>query len=250
MNLDYNLKIKNFKKNKMNRKRYAGGGDIQKSIDELQLLIDNPDVNEVDRNNFREIQAKYKEKLKAEKPTEKSAEKPTEKKKPRVSKVKPKVVAKKETKPKETKPKEKKVPKGVQLVSKKKAIIDGKEVSTDSKEFCDYITAEFIKRREKAKEIKGQRKKTKSVMAQVTSKIESGIEKAIKTGISKQIPSLKKNPKVFIGKVEKLEVATKNFLQELKSVLGDEYDAEEIAEARQSIQNIIADLKKKYISKK
>ncbi len=229
----------------MKRKRYAGGGDTQKSIDELQLLIDNPDVNEVDRNNFREIQAKYKEKLKAEKPTEKSAEKPTEKKKPRVSKVKPKVVAKKETKPKE-----KKVPKGVQLVSKKKAIIDGKEVSTDSKEFCDYITAEFIKRREKAKEIKGQRKKTKSVMAQVTSKIESGIEKAIKTGISKQIPSLKKNPKVFIGKVEKLEVATKNFLQELKSVLGDEYDAEEIAEARQSIQNIIADLKKKYISKK
>jgi hypothetical protein len=135
-------------------------------------------------------------------------------------------------------------------VSRKKVIIDGKEVSTDSKEFCDYLTAEFIKRREKAKQLKGQRKKTKSVMAQVTDKIESGIEKAIKTGISQQKPSLQKNPKVFIGKVQKLETATKNFLQQLKEVLGDEYDAKEITEATQSINKMIEDLKKKYTNKK
>lgn len=141
------------------------------------------------------------------------------------------------------------MPKGVTMLSKKKVMVNGVEMNTDSKEFCDYLTAEFVKRKEKAKESKGNRKKTKSVMALVSSKIEAGVEKAIKTGISNQKPSLTKNPKVFIGKVEKLETATKNFLTQLKEVLGNDYDAKEVTETAKSIQKMIDDLKNKYTKK-
>ena len=119
----------------------------------------------------------------------------------------------------------------------------------DSKEFCDYLTAEFVKRKEQAKKNKGTRTKTKSVMAQVSTKIEQGVEKAIKTGISKQKPTLSKNPQVFIGKVEKLETATKNFLTQLKEVLGTDYDAKEVTDTTKAIHKLIEDLKKKYTKK-
>ena len=144
------------------------------------------------------------------------------------------------------KPTEKKLPKGVEMVSKKVVIVDGKKMNTDSKEFCDYLTSEFVKRKEQAKSKKGTRKKTKSVMAQVSTKIEQGVEKAIKTGVAKQIPTLKKNPQVFIGKVEKLETATKNFLSQLKEVLGTDYDAKEVTDTANAIHKLIEDLKKKY----
>ena len=242
----------------MKTRRYAGGGDVQSKIDKLQKLINNPNTPEKDKKNFQNALEQFKKKMEAEKPkaetkpvsapkpkTEKkpvSAPKPKTEKKP-VSSVKPKVEKKPVTAT------EKKMPKGVQLVSKKKVVVDGKEMSVDSKEFCDYLTAEFIKRKEKSKEQKATRKKTKSVMALVSDKIEKGVEKAIKTGVSKQRPTLKKNPQVFIGKVQKLETATKNFLQQLKEVLGNEYDAKEVADTTKAIHKLIEDLKKKYAKK-
>jgi hypothetical protein len=135
------------------------------------------------------------------------------------------------------------------MLSKKRVVVDGKEMSTDSKEFCDYLTAEFVKRKEQASKNKATRKKTKSVMAQVSTKIEQGVEKAIKTGIAKQKPTLKKNPQVFIGKVQKLETATKNFLTQLKEVLGNDYDAKEVTDTTKAIHKLIEDLKKKYAKK-
>ena len=170
--------------------------------------------------------------------------------KPTAKPVATKPVVKKPTivkKPTATaKPTEKKLPKGVEMVSKKVVIVDGKKMNTDSKEFCDYLTSEFVKRKEQANSKKGTRKKTKSVMAQVSTKIEQGVEKAIKTGVAKQIPTLKKNPQVFIGKVEKLETATNNFLTKLKEVLGTEYDAKEVTDTTNAIHKLIEDLKKKY----
>jgi len=231
----------------MKTTRYAGGGDIQSKIDKLQKLIDNPNTPEKDKKNFENALEQFKKKMEAEKPKAEtkpvSAPKPKTEKKP-VSTAKPKV-----KKPTTATATEKKMPKGVQLVSKKKVVVDGKEMSVDSKEFCDYLTAEFIKRKEKSKEQKSTRKKTKSVMALVSDKIEKGVEKAIKTGVSKQKPTLKKNPQVFIGKVQKLETATKNFLQQLKEVLGNEYDAKEVADTTKAIHKLIEDLKKKYTKK-
>jgi hypothetical protein len=248
----------------------------QEKIDKLQALIDNPKTPETDKKNFQEAIKKFKEKLELEN-KEKKTSKPVVKKETTAKPVfkketMGKPVFKKETmgKPVEkksttskpvvkkatmSKPKttikeiEKKVPKGVQMLSKNKVVVNGKEMSTDSKEFCDYLTDEFIKRKEKAKSKKGSRKKTKSVMEQVSSKIEQGVQKAIKTGISKQIPTLKKNPIVFIGKVQKLETATKNFLKQLKEVLGNDYDAKEVADTTKAIHKMIDDLKKKYSKK-
>jgi hypothetical protein len=243
----------------MRTKRYAGGGDINAKINKLQSLIDNPNTPETDRKNFQEAIKKFKEKLPSEKkPT--TTEKPTATpvaKKPTTARRTAKPVAKKTTtakpisiKPKiTTKPTTKKIPKGIQMVSKKKVIINGKELNTDSKEFCDYLTDEFIKRKEQAKSKKGSRKKTKSVMEQVSMKIEQGVQKAIKTGISKQIPTLKKNPLIFIGKIQKLETATKNFLIQLKEVLGSDYDAKEVTDTTKAIHQMIDELKKKYIKK-
>jgi len=251
----------------MNSRRYTGGGEIEAKIQKLQTLIDNPNTPETDRKNFVEAQKKFKEKLASEKPSKPVAEKTTTRK-PVARKTTAKPVAKKPTtaKPVEKKPTTsttktvskrpttakapvKKVPKGVQMLSKKRVVVDGKEMNTDSKEFCDYLTAEFIKRKEQAKAKKTTRKKTKSVMAQVSTKIEQGVEKAIKTGISKQKPTLKKNPQVFIGKVQKLETATKNFLQQLKEVLGNDYDAKEVTDTANAINKLIEDLKKKYSKK-
>jgi len=242
----------------MKSRKYAGGGEIEAKIQKLQTLIDNPNTPETDRKNFVEAQKKFKEKLASEKSSEPVAKKTTPKpvsKKPIT--VKPvankpttsttKTVSKRPTTT--AKAPVKKTPKGVQMLSKKRVVIDGKEMNTDSKEFCDYLTDEFIKRKEQAKSKKTTRKKTKSVMAQVSTKIEQGVEKAIKTGISKQKPTLKKNPQVFIGKVEKLETATKNFLQQLKEVLGSDYDAKEVTDTANAIKKLIEDLKKKYTKK-
>lgn len=254
----------------MKVKEKTSGSDVQEKINKLQALIDNPDVSEKDKANFRDALSQFKAKMTSEKkevvkkPTstlrKPMARKPTNVKMVAKKPVATKSVATKPTakKPISVKPKkkpitakvaEKKTPKGVVMLSKNKVSVNGVEMDRDSKEFCDYLTAEFVKRKEQAKSNKATRTKTKSVMAQVSTKIEQGVEKAIKTGISKQKPALSKNPQVFIGKVEKLETATKNFLTQLKEVLGTDYDAKEVSDTTKAIHKLIEDLKKKYTKK-
>lgn len=254
----------------MKVKEKTSGSDVQEKINKLQALIDNPDVSEKDKANFRDALSQFKAKMTSEKkevvkkPTstlrKPMARKPTNVKMVAKKTVATKSVATKPTakKPISVKPKkkpitakvaEKKTPKGVVMLSKNKVSVNGVEMDRDSKEFCDYLTAEFVKRKEQAKSNKATRTKTKSVMAQVSTKIEQGVEKAIKTGISKQKPALTKNPQVFIGKVEKLETATKNFLTQLKEVLGTDYDAKEVTDTTKAIHKLIEDLKKKYTKK-
>ena len=261
----------------MRTRRYAGGGQTtQQKIDKLQALINDKNIPENDKKNYRDALKQFKEKLasetkETEKPKPTTTAKPVAKKPVAKKPVARKPIAKKPTatatttakpvakkpvakkpvarKPVAKKPVAKKMPKGVQMLSKKRVVVNGKEMSTDSKEFCDYLTAEFVKRKEQASKNKVTRKKTKSVMAQVSTKIEQGVEKAIKTGIAKQKPTLKKNPQVFIGKVQKLETATKNFLTQLKEVLGNDYDAKEVTDTTKAIHKLIEDLKKKYAKK-
>ena len=135
----------------MRTTKYAGGGDTQTKIDSLQKLIDNPSTPENDKKNFLDAQKKFKEKqaleLKemekpkpsatakpvarkptakpiARKPTAKPIAKPIAKKPTATAKPKPTAIVK----PKPTaKPTEKKLPKGVEMVSKKVVIVDGKK---------------------------------------------------------------------------------------------------------------------------
>lgn len=218
----------------MNRS-YSNGGEIKNKIAKLQAVLDDPRTTDAGE---RERLQKGIEKLKGMLPSE---EKPAEKKEEPKERKKP--VEKKEPKSEKA---DKSKKKGVQVLSSKRVKIDGREVDVDSQEFCDYLLAQFRERREKAQQKKSSKKKTKSVMSKVSQSIERGITTAIKSGIKDNKVAINKNPKVFIGKVEKLESATKNFLQNLKEVLGDEYDAKEITSTTNAIQELIDDLKKKY----
>jgi hypothetical protein len=235
----------------MSQNRYNDGGEIQAKIDRFTKLMNDPRSTEEEKGRYKTAIEKFKAMLPAEeKKEEKKEEKPADKKadKPAEKKEAKKPVEKKADKPAEKKDEVKKK-KGLQVLSSKRVLIDGKEVDMDSQEFCDYLSAQWRERREKAEANKDKKKKTKSVMAKVSDKIESGIATAIKEGIKEQKDSINKNPKVFIGKVEKLETATKNFLENLKEVLGGEYDAKEVTSTTKAIQDMINDLKKKYADK-
>jgi hypothetical protein len=182
--------------------------------------------------------------VKRGRPAKKDESKKDEEKKPMVRRGRP---AKKDE-PKKDEPVKK--DKGLKVLSTKRVTIDGKEVDMNSKEFCDYLLAEFRARRQKAEENKGKRKKTKSVMAKVVSNVATGLSTAIKSGIKENKVAINKNPQVFIGKVEKLETATKSFFTSLKEVLGEEYDAKDVKIATDVISELVSELKKKVADKK
>ena len=131
------------------------------------------------------------------------------------------------------------------MLSTKTVAVDGVEMKMDSQEFCDYLLAEFKDRRAKAEERKSKKTKTKSVMAKVSDNIEKGITQAIKQSVKTNKANIEKNPREFFGKVKKLEVATKTFLNSLKSVLGKEFDGKEVTSTVKGIQDLVNELKKK-----
>lgn len=228
-----------------NKKRYDGGGEIQAKIDKFNKLINDPRSTEDEKSRYKVGVEKLKAMLpsaKEEAPAEKVAEKKVAEKKATEKKPAEKVAEKKSAEA----PKKK----GVQVLSAKRVMVNGEEVGMDSKEFCDYLLGEFRKRREKAEENKTKKKKTTSVMSKVTSNIEKGITTAIKNSIKDNRVAINKDPKVFIGKVQKLETATKNFLDNLKEVLGSEFDAKEVTSTTNAIHSMIEELKKKYADKK
>jgi len=224
-------------------------GEIQEKIDRFTRLLNDSRSTEEEKSRYRTAIEKLKamkSEDKKDEPEPKKEEKKTEPKK-EVKKPEPKKEVKKAEPKKEEKKSEPK--KGMVVLSSKRVTIDGKEVEIDSQEFCDYLTAQWRARREKAEQSKTKKKKTTSVMAKVSANIERGIATAIKTGIKENKVEINKNPKVFIGKVEKLETATKKFLENLKEVLGDEFDAKEVTSTTKAIQEMISELKAKYSKK-
>jgi hypothetical protein len=218
--------------------------EIQAKIDKFQKLLDDKRSTADEKARYEKAIAKLKEQMpKAEKKepivAKKKEEAPAKKKEEAPAKKKEEAPAKK----KEEAPASKK--KGVHVISTKRVSVDGKEIEVGSKEFCDYLLSEWKKRREKAKASKDKKKKTKSVMSKVSANIEKGISQAIKAGIKEKHAEIKKNPKQFINKVEKLETATKNYLHSLKDVMGSEYDGKEVTSTIKSIQDTIDELKKK-----
>jgi hypothetical protein len=223
------------------KRTYNDGGEIEAKIKKFTDLLNDPRTTDAGE---RERLQKGIEKLKSMLPTkEEKKEEKTEKKEP-VKKAEKTQKKEEKVEKKADKPK-----KGIQVLSSKRVVVNGTEMEVDSKEFCDYLLVEFRDRREKAQQKKETKKKTTSVMSKVSQSIERGITTAIKSGIKDNKVAIDKNPKVFIGKVEKLETATKNFLENLKEVLGSEYDAKEVTSTTKAIQEMIDDLKKKYADK-
>ncbi len=233
--------------NKM-KNRYKEGGEVQIKIERFTKMMNDPRSTEEEISRYKIAIDKLKSMLpkeekadepkKEEKAEPKKEEKAEPKKKPEAKKPEPKKEEKKE-----------KPQKGIKYLSSKRVMIDGKEVAMDSQEFCDYLSAQWMERREKAEANKGKKKKTKSVMAKVSESIERGVTTAIRESVKDQKVAINKDPKVFIGKVQKLETATKSFLENLKEVLGSEYDAKEVTETTKAIQDMIEELKKKYSDK-
>jgi len=209
--------------------------DFQSGIDKLEKML-------ADMKKDESKKPVEKPKAEPKKPVEKPKAEP---RKP-VAKTKSeprKPVAKPKTEPRKPVAKTR----GVKMLSSRKVSVDGNEMNMDSQEFCDYLLSEFKKRRQKAEETKTKSKKTKtkSVMAKVTDSIEKGVTQAIKESVKNQKVTIEKDPKAFFSKVKKLETATKSFLQELKTVLGKDFDAKEVTSTVKGIQDMVNELKKK-----
>ena len=123
----------------------TNSAEIQKKITQLEALYNNPKTDE----KFKPLYKKGIEELKAK--LEKAEPKVTE----TIKKEKPKAPVKKNVSnvvAKSTKPKvEQKVKSEVKNISAKIVEIDGKQYNIDSKEFCDYLVAEFKERRATSK---------------------------------------------------------------------------------------------------
>jgi len=217
--------------------------DVAKA--KMQGGIDNIN-DELAKRKEPKAESKPKEKPK-QKPQRKPRQKPTAKEEKEEA-PKPKRKPRRKPTAEKQKPSAKRKPKrGVQMLSTKTVLVDGEEMKMNSQEFCDYLLAEFKERRIKAEEKKAKNKKTKtkSVMTKVTDNIEKGITQAIKESVKTNKAKIEKNPREFFGKVKKLEVATKSFLNSLKSVLGKEFDGKEVTSTVKGIQDLVNELKKK-----
>lgn len=149
---------------------------------------------------------------------------------------KPKAKPEKEAKPaKERKPREKKAK--APRPEKKEAPKKKKDEPS-----CDDLLKAWQERRTAAKKA-AKKAKTRSVMAMIADKVEDAVAKAIKTV---PVSDIKKDPKRAINRFEKLETSMQEFLQDFRTVLGDEYKAAEVTSAVKHIEDLIKKLKARY----
>lgn len=205
---------------------YKDGGkikEIETEIAEYQELIDSkaPSITAEQKDFAREEIAELKaklEKLKAE--PKKPVAKPAPVKKP-AAPVK-KAPAKK--------------------VAVKKPSAPSKKI--DNEPSCDKLLEAWVARRASAKKA-AKKHKTVSVserigtdVAHVVGKIIDNIPKA----------DIKDSPKAYITKFEKIETATKAFLDSLKSLLGEDFDRKELIDPfEKTIGEFIKNVKEKYV---
>lgn len=115
--------------------------------------------------------------------------------------------------------------------------------SSSSDKTCDQLREAYEKRRAAAEKA-NKAHKTVSISEQIGDKIASVVGKALDN-----IPAadIKAKPGVFINKFERIEKSTKEFLDSLKSVLGDDFDRDELIEPfEKTIGEFIKKAKEKY----
>lgn len=137
-------------------------------------------------------------------------------------------------------------PKDTKKSSKKLTVkYHDKEYTEDDKEFCDILIKSMKERKEKMKKA-AKRHKTVSISMAIGSKIADAVEKAI-DNVDKN--ELKSKPKLFIAKFEKIEKTANEFINSFKSILGEDYDSEDIKTDLKSISDLIDKIKSKYLKK-
>jgi predicted Zn-dependent protease len=112
-------------------------------------------------------------------------------------------------------------------------------------EFCAKLKAAFKKRRAAAKSAGGKRRKTKPVFGVITNSVKNAVSKALHSVSSKEI---EKNPKQFLAKAERLEKSAMRFLEDFKSILGNDFKksniTSEFGELEKAIKQFVAKIAK------
>lgn len=112
-------------------------------------------------------------------------------------------------------------------------------------DFCSKLKAAFRKRRAAAKSAGGKRRKTKPVFGVITNSVKNAVSKALHSVSTKEI---EKNPKQFLAKAERLEKSAMRFLEDFKSILGNDYKksniTSEFGELEKAIKQFVAKIAK------
>jgi Txe/YoeB family toxin of Txe-Axe toxin-antitoxin module len=90
-----------------------------------------------------------------------------------------------------------------------------------------------------------KRHKTVSVAEQIGNNLAHAVSK-----VADNIPAadIKEDPKKYLGKFEKLEKDANEFLSSLRSLMGEDYDKEELtAPIKATIGEFIKNIKEKYV---
>jgi colicin import membrane protein len=112
-------------------------------------------------------------------------------------------------------------------------------------DFCAKLKAAFKKRRAAAKSAGGKRRKTKPVFGVITNSVKNAVSKALHSVSTKEI---EKNPKQFLAKAERLEKSAMRFLEDFKSILGNDFKksniTSEFGELEKAIKQFVAKIAK------
>jgi len=201
---------------------------LKEDIADYKAVINSPSAQQDEKDFAKEELAEAEAELAALEKEEEADEK---------EKPAPKAKPTKEPKPKaERKPREKREPKPKAEKPAKKEMKAGEEPS------CDDLLKAWQERRRAAKK-SAKKAKTRSVMSIIADKVEDAVAKAIKTMPASDI---KANPERAINRFEKLESSMQKFLQDFRTVLGDDYKASEVSDAVKHIEDLIKKLKARY----
>ncbi|HRG38747.1 MAG TPA: hypothetical protein PK289_09460 [Bacteroidia bacterium] len=115
----------------------------------------------------------------------------------------------------------------------------GKKLTDLDEKECDELLADIRTRREKATK-SSAKSKSKPVVEKVAANVATAVKQAIDNVPAADIDKAK------IEKFKKLEVAAKHFMDEMKSILGEDFDKESVKDEFKQITDLIEALRKKY----
>ncbi len=130
----------------------------------------------------------------------------------------------------------------VKIASKPKATYKGKPLKELNEENCQELLKENRDRMESAKK-SAKKSKSKPVIEKITANVVKAAKKAIE---NVSVEDIKNNPNKELGLMDKVISATKKYLNELKTILGDDWDSEAITDEIKPLVDLVKDLRKKY----
>ncbi len=118
----------------------------------------------------------------------------------------------------------------------------GKKVADLDDAECEEMRKAVEERRKKA--AKSEKKsKSRPIIEKVAANVVTGAKQIIN---NIPVADIKEDPAGEIKKMERLEAATRKYLTETRSILGEDYDRDTIDGELKDLHKIITDLKKKY----